>query len=56
MEKVNRVVDSMSTRRTWTKVVSKGIVVQAYDLLRSVGGLTNDEMARAFLDWNEVWL
>ena len=30
--------------------------MQAYDLLRSVGGLTNDEMARAFLDWNEVCL
>ena len=30
------------------------LISEAYDLLKSVGGLSNDEMARAFLDWNEV--
>jgi len=29
-------------------------MLQAYDILKTVGGLTNDELVEAFLNWNKV--
>lgn len=31
-------------------------LLKAYDILKTVGGLTNDELVDAFLKWNQVHL
>ncbi len=30
------------------------LLLQAYDILKTVGGLTNDELVEAFLKWNKA--
>lgn len=45
----------------FVKMVHNGIeygdmqlIAEAYDVLKTVGGLTNDELAAAFAEWNGV--
>ena len=45
----------------FVKMVHNGIeygdmqlISEAYDVLRTVGGLTNDELADVFVEWNKV--
>jgi 6-phosphogluconate dehydrogenase len=30
------------------------LISEAYDILKTVGGLTNEELAAVFADWNKV--
>jgi 6-phosphogluconate dehydrogenase len=30
------------------------LISEAYDVLKTIGGLTNDELAAAFIEWNQV--
>ena len=30
------------------------VIAEAYDVLRVVGGLTNEELEQVFTDWNKV--
>lgn len=40
--------------RAQARIVHRGFAAQAYDLLKTVGGLNNEEMTKAFLEWNKV--
>jgi hypothetical protein len=52
---------ALTTVTFWDVQVHNGIeygdmqlISEAYDVLKTIGGLTNDELAAAFIEWNQV--